>query len=148
MTNILRSPDAADAVAGWNTQAEQIKAGTFVEAPKVEKEIDKQFTVVQIQAQFPGGADGWRRYLERNLNKDIPTENGAPAADYTVTVSFIVDKTGAISDVRAENDPGYGTKAEAIRVIQKGPNWKPAIQNGTEVIYRQKQNITFRISEN
>ena len=33
MTNILRSPDAADAVAGWNTQAEQIKAGTFVEVP-------------------------------------------------------------------------------------------------------------------
>ena len=122
--------------------------GTFVEVPKVEKDIDIPFTVVQIQAQFPGGVDGWRRYLERNLNKDIPTENGAPPADYTVTVSFIVDRSGAISDVRAENDPGYGTKAEAIRVIKKGPNWKPAIQNGIEVIYRQKQNITFRISEN
>ena len=121
---------------------------TATEAPKVEKDIDKPFTVVQIQAQFPGGVDAWRRYLERNLNKDIPTENGAPPADYTITVSFIVDRTGAISDVRAENDPGYGTKAEAIRVIQKGPNWKPAIQNGMEVIYRQKQNITFRISEN
>jgi protein TonB len=58
-------------------------------------------------------------------------------------VSFIVDKSGVISDVKAENDPGYGTVAEAIKVIRKGPNWMPAEQNGNKVIYRQKQNITF-----
>jgi periplasmic protein TonB len=117
-----------------------------VKAPKVEKDIDIPFTTVQIQARFPDGVDGWRKYLERNLNKDLPSENGAPAADYTVTVSFIVDRKGAISDVRAENDPGYGTAAEAIRVIRKGPDWVPAEQNGNKVIYRQKQNITFRVS--
>ena len=123
------------------------KGAGNVEAPKVEDDIDKIFPIVQIQAQFPGGMKEWSKYLERNLNKDLPSENGAPAADYTVTISFVVDRTGAISDVKAENDPGYGTKGEAIRVIQKGPHWKPAIQNGREVIYRQKQNITFRVSE-
>jgi D-alanyl-D-alanine endopeptidase (penicillin-binding protein 7) len=60
---------------------------------------------------------------------------------------FIVSKTGDISDVTAENDPGYGTKAEAIRVITKGPKWKPAVQNGRNVIYRHKQSITFQVSE-
>lgn len=113
-----------------------------------EDDIDKIFIVVQNPAEFSGGTDGWRKYLERSLNADLPNENGAPAGSYTVTVSFIVDRTGAISDVKAENDPGYGTKNEAIRVIQKGPKWKPAIQNGREVIYRHKQNITFRVAEN
>lgn len=122
--------------------------GIDVEAPKIEKDIDEVFTTVQIEAQFPGGIEGWRRFLERNLNKDIASENGAPAADYSVIISFIVNKDGIISDVRAENDPGYGTKAEAIRVIQKGPRWTPAIQNGRNVIYRQKQKITFRVEEN
>lgn len=122
--------------------------GIGVEAPKKEKDIDEVFTTVQVEAQFPGGIEGWRRFLERNLNKDIASENGAPAADYSVIVSFIVNKDGIISDVRAENDPGYGTKAEAIRVIQKGPRWTPAIQNGRNVIYRQKQKITFRVEEN
>lgn len=122
--------------------------GIGVEAPKIEKDIDEVFTTVQIEAQFPGGIEGWRRFLERNLNKDIASENGAPAADYSVIISFIVNKDGIISDVRAENDPGYGTKAEAIRVIQKGPRWTPAIQNGRNVIYRQKQKITFRVEEN
>jgi protein TonB len=52
-----------------------------------------------------------------------------------------------ISDVAAENDPGYGTKDEAIRVIKRGPNWKPAVQNGRNVIYRHKQGITFVVQD-
>jgi len=117
-----------------------------VAPPKVEPDIDKIVAFVSIQAQFPGGMDGWKKYLERYLNRDLPAGNGAPPADYTVTVSFIVDRFGNISDVKAENDPGYGTKAEAIRVILKSPKWTPAEQNGRQVVYRQKQNITFRVS--
>ena len=123
------------------------KSTGVVEAPKVEEDYDKVFTVVQIPAEFPGGTSAWTRYLERNLNRDIPVENGAPPGRYTVVVAFTVSKTGAISDVAAENDPGYGTKAEAIRVITKGPSWKPAVQNGRNVIYRHKQAITFVVSE-
>ena len=88
-----------------------------------------------------------KKFLERNLNSDVPNENGAPLASSTVVVSFVVDRTGSLSDIKAENDPGYGTKAEAIRVLQKSPRWKPAIQNGREVIYRHRQSITFRVSE-
>lgn len=118
-----------------------------VEAPKVEEDYDKVFTVVQIPAEFNGGLSAWSRYLERTLNRDLPVENGAPPGKYTVVVSFIVAKDGSISEVTAENDPGYGTKAEAVRVIQKGPKWKPAVQNGRNVIYRHKQSITFQVSE-
>jgi protein TonB len=123
------------------------KSTGVVEAPKVEEDYDKVFTVVQIPAEFPGGTTAWSRYLERNLNRDIPVENGAPPGRYTVVVAFTVSKTGAISDVTAENDPGYGTKAEAMRVITKGPSWKPAVQNGRNVIYRHKQAVTFVVSE-
>lgn len=123
------------------------KATGVVEAPKAEEDYDKVFTVVQIAAEFPGGLPAWTKYLERNLNRDLPVENGAPPGKYTVVVSFIVSKTGDISDVVAENDPGYGTKAEAVRVITKGPKWKPAVQNGRNVIYRHRQSITFQVSE-
>lgn len=110
-------------------------------------EIDSRFTPVQIPAEFPGGIKEWQRFLERNLNSDLPTENGAPLGVYTVVVSFTVDTEGKVSDVKAENDPGYGTKDEAIRVIRKGPKWTPAIQNGRSVVYRHKQMITFKVSE-
>lgn len=136
-----------DGVKDDGVIASPIENGTYVAAPKVEKDVDKIFTDVQIPAQFNGGLEAWRKYLERTLNSGLPAENGANSGSYTVIVSFIVDRTGIISDVRAENDPGYGTKAEAIRVIQKGPHWKPAIQNGEKVIYRHKQSITFRVEE-
>lgn len=123
------------------------KGTGVVEAPKVEEDYDKVFTVVQIEAEFPGGKAAWAKYLERNLNRDLPSENGAPPGKYSVMVSFLVDKNGNISEVTAENDPGYGTKDEAVRVIKKGPAWKPAVQNGRNVAYRARQQITFQVSE-
>lgn len=122
--------------------------GTGVAAPAAPAEdYDKEFTSVQIEAQFPGGTAAWKRFLERNLDNNVPVENGAPAGRYTVVVSFRVDKDGSITEVKAENDPGYGTATEAVKVIKKGPHWSPAQQNGRAVIYRQKQSITFQVEE-
>jgi protein TonB len=145
ISNFNRNGDKDD---GITAPPVELKGTGKFESPKQDMDYDGIFTIVQIQAQFPGGKDGWQKYLERNLNRDLPVENGAPAGKYTVVVTFIVDKTGAISDVAAENDPGYGTKDEAIRVVKKGPSWLPAEQNGRKVIYRHRQSITFVVSEN
>ena len=107
------------------------------------KEYDKVFTVTQIPAEFPGGLKSWEKYLLRNLDINIVNKNGGPPGKYTVVVSFVVDKSGNLSEINALNDPGYGTKEESIRIIAKGPKWKPAIQNGNPVIYRHKQSISF-----
>jgi protein TonB len=123
------------------------KGTGVVAAPKVEEDYDKEFKTVQIQASFPGGPEAWQKYLQRNLRADVPTENGASPGNYTVVVSFLVDKDGNISEVKSENDPGFGTADEAVRVIQRGPKWKPAVQNGRNVIYRQRQSVTFQVSE-
>ncbi len=116
-------------------------------APKVEIDYDQEFKTVQIQTQFPGGPDAWIKYLTRNLRVEVPNDNGASPGSYSVMVSFLVDKEGNISEVKAENDPGFGTADEAVRVIQRGPKWNPAVQNGRNVIYRQKQTITFQVNE-
>lgn len=123
-----------------------VEASTGPAAPP-EEETDKVFTSVQIPSTFPGGPDAWVKFLSRNLNRDLPVENGAPTGIYKVIVSFIVERDGSIRDVKAENDPGYGTAAEAVRVIQKGPKWTPAIQNNFKVIYRHKQVIGFQVTD-
>ncbi len=131
------------------TVAPPVNTGTGqVAAPKTDnQDYDKEFTSVQVEAKFPGGQAAWTKFLERNLNNQTPADNGAAPGNYTVTVSFLVDKEGNISQVQALTDPGYGCAQEAVRVIQKGPKWQPAIQNGRKVIYRQKQNITFQVTE-
>lgn len=117
--------------------------GEVVAPKKVEEDYDKVFTKVENPAEFPGGPDAWRRFLERNLQyPEGAQENGTQGV---VKVQFIVDKTGAISEVTALNDPGDGLADEAVRIIKKGPKWVPAEQNGRKVIYRHIQAITFRL---
>lgn len=119
-----------------------------IEGSSAKEDYNKAFTIVQIPAEFPGGLPAWSKYLERNLNRNLPKGNGASPGKYTVNVSFKVDKNGGIYDVKAENDPGYGTKEEAERVIKAGPSWKPAVQNGRNVDCFQTVAITFMITEN
>jgi protein TonB len=128
--------------------AAPVETGTGkVEAPKDDEDYNKIFTSVQIEASYPGGMAAWGNYLRRNLDATKISDNGAPPGKYTVVLSFIVDKEGNISDVAAENDPGYGTKEEALRVLKKSGGWTSAIQNGRKVISRHKQQITFQIAE-
>ena len=99
------------------------------------------FERVEIEAEFPGGVNKWRQYLERNLRVD----NDIPEGTYAVLIQFVVDKEGNISDVIALTNHGYGMEDEAMRVIKRGPKWNPAIQNGRQVKAYRKQLITFQI---
>lgn len=102
--------------------------------------------IPDISAKFPGGQFAWIKYLQKNLNSDVPAANRAPNGNYTVIVSFNVDERGNLSEVKALNDPGYGTAAEAVRVIKAGPAWAPAVLEGKNVPSKQKQAITFQIA--
>jgi protein TonB len=125
----------------------QIDEGKQVIEEKKEDDENKIFEKVEIEAQFPGGDAGWRKYLERSLSNFNPADNGAPAGTYTTYVQFVVDKDGAISDVKALTNYGYGMEDEAVKVIKKGPPWTPAIQNGRKVKAYRKQPITFVVQE-
>lgn len=113
-------------------------------APAVKEDYDKEFTTVQVEAQYPGD---WENFLKRNLNSDVPVDNGAPPGNYRVVVSFRVDKEGKVTEVKALNDPGFGTAAEAVRAIKASGRWNPGIQNNQKVISRKKQAIVFNVQE-
>lgn len=108
---------------------------------------NKIFTKVEVEAEYPGGSNAWRKYLERNLEAGVPGENGAPPGQYTVVVRFIVAKDGSVSDVQAETSHGHGMEQESVRVIKKSGKWTPGIQNGRSVISYKRQPITWVVSE-
>ncbi len=107
----------------------------------------KIFEKVDIEAAFEGGEQGWRTFLEQNLNANTPVDKGAPAGSYTVWVQFIVDKEGKISDIKALTRNGYGMENEVMRIIRKSPLWSPAEQNGRKVKAYRKQPVTFVVQE-
>ncbi len=122
-----------------------VDQGKQIVEVKKEDDENKIFDKVEIEAKFPGGDSKWRQYLERNADGQVATDNGAPAGTYTVVVQFVVDKEGKISDVKALTNHGYGMEKEAMRVIQRGPDWIPAVQNGRQVKAYRKQPITFQV---
>ena len=107
------------------------------------------FTKVDVEAAFPGGEAGWRKYLMQNLEidkiaKKIKIPRGEKELRETIIVKFVVARNGTISDVAAENiDADPKCIAEAIRVINISPKWVPAKQNGRSVNAYRRQPITF-----
>ena len=124
-----------------------IDEGKQVVEEKKDEDENKIFEKVEIEASFPGGIPAWRKYLEKNLNAQVATDNGAPAGTYTVNVRFVVDRDGNISDVRSLTSHGYGIEEEAVKVIKRGPKWNPGNQNGRAVNSYHTQPITFVVTE-
>ena len=122
---------------------EKISKGTGIIDDK-KTDPDETLTIVEIDAKYPGN---WKAFLERNLNGNIPLDNGAPAGHYSVVIQFVVDKEGNVSDITPLTSQGYGMEQEAVRVIKKATKWEPAFQNGTKVKAYRRQVIIFQVPE-
>lgn len=99
-------------------------------------------TKVDKDALYPGD---WNIFLSRNLNPQVPVDNGATPGNYTTIVQFVVDAAGNVSDVKAISNVGFGMEAEAIRVIKKSGKWAPATLDNKDVKSYRKQSITFQV---
>jgi len=129
-----------------NTKSEVAKKAVAPAA--VYKDDEKIYDKVEINPQFAGGNIAWEKTLEQSLDTSILEDNKAPKGKYTVIVSFIVYSTNNDRDneVKALNDPGYGTAQEAVRFIKFFiGRWRPAMNNGNYVNCRFKKAITFEV---
>lgn len=81
---------------------------------------------VDRPASFPGGFDAFSKYLIGSAKK-VSNKNGK------VMVSFVVQTSGEISDVKVEKSLDQPSDREALRLIKSSQKWKPALQNGEKV---------------
>lgn len=82
---------------------------------------------IEVKPEFPGGLIGFDSFIKRNYKN--PTDN----LKGKIYVTFIIEKDGSLSDIKILRDIGYGTGAEAIRVLKTSPKWTPGIQNNKQV---------------
>ena len=69
---------------------------------------DSLFTSMQIEAEFPGGAAGWKDYLIHNLrtsigDKYIKIPKGETSAKAKVILNFLIDKYGNVDSVKVDS---------------------------------------------
>lgn len=101
------------------------------------------FKVVDRPAEYPGGPEGWRRFLEAYLR--YPKKAQRRQTQGVVRVQFLIDTLGRVSDATILTDPGDGLGEEAMRMILESGRWIPAMRLGRKVRYRHIQAITFRL---
>ena len=110
---------------------------------ELEVKSDTPFTVVEQQPEFPGGLDGLRTFLGKNLN--YPRMAASSGVSGRVYVSFVVNTDGSLTDIQVLKGIGFGCDEEAIRVMQKMPHWKPGKQSGRAVRVKYNLPISFTL---
>lgn len=106
---------------------------------------DSVFSRQLVEPEFLSGEDGWRNFLQKTLNANVPVLNNAPEGKYTIIMRFIVNPDGTLGEIKAEDDPGYGMVEEGRRVLKNSPKWLPAIKYGIYQRAYRRQPITFLV---
>jgi periplasmic protein TonB len=112
-------------------------------APEIVVDDNELFTVVEQNPEFAGGYAAMVSFIKQNMV--YPAMARRMEQEGTVHVSFIVSKSGTISDVQILRGISAELDKEAIRVIQLMPPWTPGKQNGRPVNVRFVMPFKFRM---
>ena len=107
------------------------------------KEKDQVYAVVDKQPEFPGGISALMKYLGENIQ--YPKVAMDKGIEGRVIAQFVVEKDGKINEAKVLQGIDPALDAEAIRMVQAMPNWKPGEHQGKLVRVRYTLPITFKL---
>lgn len=118
-----------DELVNWNPNEESV----YNEV----NEIDK----VDEKPSFPGGESAMKSYLNSTLKYPIDAQELGRQG--RVTVQFIIEKDGSISDVKISRSVFWSLDREALRVVKAMPKWNPGKVNGIPVRVKNEVPVVF-----
>ena len=71
---------------------------------------------------------------------------GCPPIPPRVVVSFVIDTTGRLTNIRVLQTPDRSLSAEAVRALESSPRWKPGELHGRKVPVEITIPVDFRSS--
>ncbi len=103
------------------------------------------FTIVEEQAEFPGGAMAMMKYIQQNIQ--YPAMAREAGISGKCFLKFVVNETGDISNVEILKGVSGCSECdkEAIRVVKSMPKWKAAKMTGRAVRCYFNLPISFKV---
>jgi protein TonB len=83
--------------------------------------------VFTTDPEFQGGIDSLQSFFKKNLRWP---GKGYNDIEGRVIVTFIVETSGELTNIKVVRGLLSEIDKEAIRLMRKSPKWKPAFQNG------------------
>lgn len=106
----------------------QMNAQDLPEAEIPPEEIIYKDAAVDVQPEFPEGIDACYAYFAKRVT--LPS---VPGLVDKVVLTFIVERDGALTDLRIIHDAGFGTGQQVASILENGPKWIPASKDGKKV---------------
>ena len=132
---------------GYRTEVFTVRSdeGKYNTLIPLQKEGEARvFDVVEEMPEYPGGMSAMMQYLSANVK--YPEEAHKKGIQGRVIVTFVVEKDGSISDARIVRSVDPLLDAEALRVTNSMPKWKPGRQNGEAVAVKYTIPVTFKLN--
>ena len=117
---------------------------SFTTSTAQTKKNNMVYDVVEVMPQFPGGQTAMLKYIMENIK--YPKQIMEEGIQGRVTVSFIVEKDGRVSNVRLLRSVQPALDKEAIRVVKSMPKWTPGKHNGKPVRVRFNLPVMFKLN--
>ncbi len=102
---------------------------------------EEVYTIVEEMPVFPDGDLGLRKYLAQTVKyPSVAVDKGIQGKVY---VMFVVGKDGTVSNAKVIRGVAPSIDAEALRVVNNLPKWKPGKQGGKDVAVQYTIPINF-----
>ena len=130
--------------AGDTTKPADVKYGPAEVRKRLKGTL--VFEVAEEMPEFPGGGmSAFMDYIKTNMRYPASAkENGTQGR---VTVQFVVDEDGSIKDSKVLRSVDKDMDAEALRLINTMPKWKPGRQKGQPVAVKFTVPVMFRLDD-
>lgn len=89
------------------------------------------YTRVDKMPEYPGGQVALVKFLSKNIK--YPSKYKKDKVNGRVFVSFVIDKTGKVTQSKVTKSLNEECDKEALRVINLMPNWIPGEKDGKKV---------------
>ncbi len=120
-----------------------VKADSTKQGNEDASDNPPPFMMPEEMAEFPGGKDSLSRYIRMHLKyPDMAKEEHIEGKVY---ISFQIDTTGSVVDVRVLKSANPILDKEALRCVTNMPKWKPAKLNHVKVRSQYNLPINFSI---
>lgn len=100
------------------------------------------YRTVSSLAAFKGGMKAWTKYIKDEMKYPKKLARKRISAD--VSVSFVIDTDGSLTDIAVLHPTRPEFDNEALRLLTQSPRWQPATERGQKVKSRFRTTIQFR----
>ena len=113
------------------------------EAPADSTAKEEVFMVAEQMPEFPGGMKEMLKFLQENVK--YPENAMRNNVQGRVIVQFVVEKDGTLTEFKVARSVDPDLDAEALRVLQTMPKWKPGMQRGKIVRVKFTVPVSFKL---